>query len=372
MALIVFGMSLILFVFISITALHMGFVMLLGFRLLQFNQSKKNTDHKSISVIVAARNEGSNIPKLVDQLANQKHPDFELILVNDRSTDGSGKIINEFAAYYDWLKPIHIEALPEGWTGKKYALYSGVKQAKNDVLVFTDADCLPTSENWFDEISAHFESEVDIVLGYSPYEPQSSFLNSFIQFETLLVGLQYLGFSLLGKTYMGVGRNMAIRRSSYDLDFLKAIKNLEGGDDDLMVSRLAKKGNTSIMLEKESFIVSKPKTNLKDYIKQKTRHLSAGKHYHKKDQTLLGIFTLSWLVVWGLLIYLIISGASLKIVLMVFGIRSLAVYLILNRLGRKLNTNINFWALPFLDFCYCFYYPWVAIKALATKQVEWK
>lgn len=372
MALIVFGMSPILFVFISITALHIGFVMSLGLRLLQFNQSKQNTEQKSISVIVAARNEGSNIPKLVDQLANQKHPDFELILVNDRSTDGSDKIIKELADQYEWLKPIHIETLPKEWTGKKNAIYRAIELATNEILVFTDADCLPTSEHWLASISSRFTPRIDIVLGYSPYEKQNIFLNSFIQFETLLVGLQYLGFSLLGKTYMGVGRNMAIRRSSYDLDFLKAIKSLEGGDDDLMVSRLAKKGNTRIMLEKKSFVVSKPKTNLKGYIKQKTRHLSAGKHYHKKDQTLLGIFTLSWLVVWGLLIYLIISGASLKIVLMVFGIRSLAVYLILNRLGRKLNTNINFWALPFLDFCYCFYYPWVAIKALATKQVEWK
>lgn len=372
MALIVFGMSPILFVFIVITALHLSFVLILGLGLIRFNQNGQNTEHKSISLIIAARNEVSNIPKLVDELANQSHSDFEVILVNDRSTDGSKELIDELSNQYSWLKPLHIETLPLNWTGKKNAIYHAVKQAKSEILVFTDADCIPTSVHWLESICSRFRSGVDIVLGYSPYEKQSSFLNSFIQFETLLVGLQYLGLGLFGKTYMGVGRNMAIRKSSYDLEFLESISALEGGDDDLMISHLAKKGNTAIMLDKKSFVLTKPKTQLKYYISQKTRHLSAGKHYHKKDQTLLGIFTLSWLVVWGLLIYLIILGASLKIVLMAFGIRSLAVYLILNRLGRKLNTDINFWALPFLDFCYCFYYPWVAIKALASKQVEWK
>lgn len=364
-------MTLILIVFIALIIIQIGFIGVLGGKLI-LHRPRHKSKFLGVTVIIAARNESENLPKLLKCLSDQDYPDFEVIIVNDRSEDNSQPILSEWAAHHPNFKVIHHEKLPAGWTGKKYALFTAVSQAKKEVLLFTDADCLPACNQWISTMVSSIDEKTDIVLGYSPYQKTPGWLNRFIQFETLLVALQYLGFSQLGKTYMGVGRNMAVRRDKYNLDYLEKIKNLEGGDDDLMISHLASSCKVRIEIRPESFTISKPKTSLKSYLKQKTRHLAAGKHYHKKDQTLLGIFTLSCVIVWGLFVLLIFFGLNDKLFLMVFGIRSLVVYLILNRLGRKLNTDIDFWAFPFLDFCYCFYYPWVAVKALATKQVEWK
>ena len=364
-------MSPILIVFIAFVIIQMGFIIILGSRLLSV-KSRKTDKTPGVSVIIAARNEAQNLPELLSRLANQDYPDFEVIISNDRSEDHSTEILEQFRKQYTWLKTIPIQKLPESWTGKKYAIHQAVSKAEKDILLFTDADCIPSSSQWIRTMASGFNEDTDIILGYSPYHRKSGWLNLFIQFETLWVAMQYLGFSLLGKTYMGVGRNMAIRRDCYDLNYLEKIRALEGGDDDLMIAHLARKNNVKVEIRKETFTYSQPKTSLKTYLKQKIRHLAAGKHYHKKDQTLLAIFTLSCVFMWGLLAFLLLAGKNLTALLMVFGVRSLVVYPILHRLGRKLNTDIDFWALPFLDLCYCFYYPWVAIKALATKQVEWK
>ena len=365
-------MSLILIIFYFAIGIQVAYILVLGTVILRHKYPESNKNKLGISIIIAARNEANNLNQILSDLANQAYPNFEVIIVNDRSSDDSGSILEKYADDYHWLRVIHIGTLPSGWTGKKYAIHQGVSNAKKEILLFTDADCRPKSKHWLSNVSQSFDSQIDVVLGYSPYFKENSLLNQFIQYETLLTGMQYLGMSLVGKPYMGVGRNMAIRKEVYDLEFLKKIKHLEGGDDDLMVSHLSNKMNTRVMISPESMMVSIPKSDFSSYLTQKVRHLAAGKHYHKKDQTLLGIFTLSCVVVWALLISLLISGIDPKLALMVFGIRSFVVYPIISLLGRKLNISIDFWALPFLDLCYCLYYPLVAVKALATKQVEWK
>lgn len=361
-----------LLIFSLVITLQLVFVLSLALSILK-HSSKADIRSKSVSVIVAARNEHKNLPHLLNALTTQNHSNFEVIIANDRSTDASLQLLTNWSSKYSFIKVIDIKTLPQGWTGKKFALYEAINKASNEVLLFTDADCVPDSENWISSMTSYVNNESEIIIGYSPYRQTKGWLNRFIQFETLFVGLQYLGFAKLKRPYMAVGRNLAILKEAYDLDFLKSIGGLEGGDDDLMLSHLAQKGKqTDIEISPESLVFSSPKSDTNSYLKQKIRHLSAGKHYHQKDQTLLGIFTLSWLVGWGMFISVIFLGINIKFALVVFGIRSLVVYLILNQLGRKLKTDINFWALPFLDFCYCFYYPWVAIKALATKQVEWK
>ncbi len=365
-------MSTFLLIFIITIAIQMVFIVGLGWKILSADQPKTSAQQPGVSIIIAARDEAPHLPKLIEVLSSQDYPVFEVIIINDRSTDESLNILEGLKAKYSFLKPIHVETLPLGWTGKKYALTQGVKNAEHSLLLFTDADCQPISNLWVSSMVTGLTDSKDLVLGYSPYQKQRGWLNKFIQFETLFVALQYLGFSLWGKPYMGVGRNLLIRKEKYDLNFLESIKNLEGGDDDLMVAHIAKSNNSAVVIQPNSFTLSQPEQSIKTYLKQKTRHLSAGKYYHQKDQTLLAFFTLSCVVGWGLFFALILMIPESSALWWAFGIRTAINYFILKKLGRKLNTEIEIWALPFLDLCYCFYYPLVAIRALATKQVEWK
>ena len=93
-----------------------------------------------VSVIVAARNEARNIRQALSSLLRLSYPDYELIVVDDRSDDGTGAILDEMAAASGMLRVIHLTELPPGWLGKNHALWSGARAASGELLLFTDAD----------------------------------------------------------------------------------------------------------------------------------------------------------------------------------------------------------------------------------------
>ncbi|HXE95834.1 MAG TPA: glycosyltransferase family 2 protein [Dongiaceae bacterium] len=95
-----------------------------------------------VSIIVPARNEQRNIREALQSLLELNYPDYELIVVDDRSEDDTGRILDEMAASSPRLKVIHIESLPQGWLGKNHALWLGSRRATGDLLLFTDADII--------------------------------------------------------------------------------------------------------------------------------------------------------------------------------------------------------------------------------------
>lgn len=365
-------MTAILLTIFCLTLVTQVYFYLILSKALLFSKKEAKSVFNTVSVIIAARNEKENLLNLLPALVKQNHSHFEVIIINDRSNDGTSELVNDFTLHNENFHLLDINTLPDGWNGKKNAIYKGVSIAKNDILLFTDADCLPKSDSWISEISQQFDQKTDIVLGFSPYDIQLGFLNHFIQFETLFVGMQYLGFAERGKPYMGVGRNMAVRRSKYDLSHLSEVSGLTGGDDDLVINHLANSRNTKVITNPNSQTVSIPETSWNDYFKQKIRHLSVGKHYQKKDRTLLGLFTLSFLLGWIFFFSLLVSSINPYFILTVYALRSLSFYIIFARIGQKLESPVKLWALPVLDLCYSIYYPLVGLRVLLTKNIQWK
>jgi glycosyltransferase involved in cell wall biosynthesis len=93
-----------------------------------------------VSAIVAARNEERGIEASLASLLGQDYQHLEIIVVNDRSTDRTGEIVEQLAASDDRLQAVHLTELPAGWIGKNYAMYAGAEQARGEILLFTDAD----------------------------------------------------------------------------------------------------------------------------------------------------------------------------------------------------------------------------------------
>ena len=98
--------------------------------------------HPTLSVIVPARNEAQSLPRSIPTLVGQSYPDLEVILLDDRSTDGTGRVVESLTRTYPGLKAIRISILPEGWVGKTHALWVGSERARGDWLLFTDADVI--------------------------------------------------------------------------------------------------------------------------------------------------------------------------------------------------------------------------------------
>ncbi len=93
-----------------------------------------------LSIIVPAKNEANDIGNTIKSLLNAEYPNIEIIAVNDRSTDDTGLIIDQWGTEDNRVKPVHISNLPESWMGKNHAMQTGADAAKGDFLLFTDGD----------------------------------------------------------------------------------------------------------------------------------------------------------------------------------------------------------------------------------------
>ena len=191
--------------------------------------------------------------------------------------------------------------------GKKFPLSVGIKTAKHEILLLTDADCLPATEHWISSMQSAYEDQTEIVLGYGAFHKKKGWLNKLIRWECYHTALQYFSYAKAGLPYMGVGRNLSYRkRVFYRHNGFTSHHQISGGDDDLFVNMAANKSNTRIQLDPNSFTLSKPATNWKQWMRQKNRHYSTGKYYKAIHKFIL-VFDL-----WMFLYYIIFAPALIR------------------------------------------------------------
>jgi cellulose synthase/poly-beta-1,6-N-acetylglucosamine synthase-like glycosyltransferase len=335
----------------------------------------------AVSIIIASRNEARNLPALLAVLCRQDYPAFEIIVVNDRSTDNSADILAKFVeAYPHILKVIHIQAVPEGINPKKNALQIAIAQSQHDWLLLTDADCLPCDASWVTNmVQARKDEHTRIVLGISPLIPKKDsptgfWLKNFVQYETFYTALQYAGFAQGGKPYMGVGRNLLYHKSLFEqVGGFGRFLQTTGGDDDLFINQVATAENTAIALEK-AFVYSYMPASWGAWYRQKTRHLSVGKHYKPADQMRLAMLYASQGGLWaGFFLALIaLPTAWAWAVLMLFCVRSKVVWQDYQRFACVLGCPLNPALVPLFDALFVPYLFVVGGLARFAQKVSWR
>jgi len=327
-----------------------------------------------ISVIVCAKNEEENVKNFVPLLAEQNYPDYEIVLIDDASSDETLEVFEAFEKQYSNVKLVKVENIEAFWGNKKFALTLGIKAARNEYLLFTDADCYPKTTEWIKEMSAQFTKEKTIVLGYGAYERiKGSFLNKIIRFETLLTATQYFSWAKLGKPYMGVGRNMAYKREEFfkTNGFIEHMK-IRSGDDDLFINQAANAKNTTICYSPESFTYSKPKTSFKEWFAQKRRHVATAKHYKSFDRSQLALFYGTQLLFFILPIILLAFQFQWIAVVSLIGFRYLIAWLSLGFAAGKLKEKDVMYWFPFIEIILIFTQLNVFITNTFSKPVHWK
>ncbi len=326
-----------------------------------------------ISVIVCAKNESQNVREFIPLLAQQDYPDFEIVLIDDASSD---ETLDEFEALeqqYRNIKLVKVANNEAFWGNKKFALTLGIKAAKYDNLLFTDADCYPKSKDWITAMSSHFTAQKSIVLGYGAYEKSNSFLNKIIRFETLLTAVQYFSWAKLGHPYMGVGRNLAYRRTEFFnvRGFMDHMK-IRSGDDDLFVNQAANNQNTAICFSADSFTYSKPKTTLGDWMKQKRRHVATANFYKTFDKIQLSIFYISQVAFFTLASILIYYQFQWIAVCSIVGFRYLFSWISLGFASGKLEEKDVMYWFPIIEIVLIATQIRIFITNLFSKPVQWK
>lgn len=248
------------------------------------------------SVIITLRNEASSLPALLEALADQDHPQYEVILVNDGSEDLSADILNEFVQ-----KRANFNCLATDGIGKKRAQALGIAEAQYPHLVFTDGDCQPNSRQWLKLMGGKLNQK-DLILGFGGLRKRGGFCNGLSRWETFQTALSYSSAGLRQRPYMGVGRNMA-----YHKDLLpQASKrwrhaDLLSGDDDLFIAALPRVVKTAVQWKKAAFTWSEGPQTLSEWWQQKRRHYSTAFRYAWHNKLMLGLEGLAQLLFYLLL-----------------------------------------------------------------------
>jgi len=346
------------------------------FSKLVFFKSKDISPKKDdipVSVIICARNEATNLENNLHRILNQNYRSFEVIVVDDNSYDTTHNILLKYHIENTNLCSLKVVDKPDG-SGKKFALSKGIEAANNDVLLLTDADCIPDSPNWITEMVQPLNDSVKIVLGYAPYFEAEGFLNKLVQYETTLTAMQYLSFALIGKPYMGVGRNLLYRKSLYQkAGGFEKHDHLLSGDDDLFVNEIATSENVGIVLKKSSFVYSAPKKSWKAFYRQKARHLTTGKHYKLKHKILLGLYSLSHFLHYAIgLVLIILNFSTIFAVGIIYLMRISVVLLLCRPILKKFDQQSLLKWYPILDAFFVLYYLIFSPILMTGNTDQWK
>lgn len=326
-----------------------------------------------VTVIICARNELKNLKENLESVLNQDYPDFQVVVVNDCSWDESGRFLEEMQPLYPRLKIVTINEQEKYRHGKKFALSLGIKAAAHELLLLTDADCRPVSNDWIRTMVSGYTPSTDIIIGYGAYRKEPGLLNKWIRMDTVFNAVQFLSAALRGNTYMGVGRNLSYRKSLFFKNKGFASHNhIMSGDDDLFVNETARKDNTVVELQPSSFTASSTRDTFAGWLKQKKRHMSTGTFYKSGHKMMIGSFFLSHFLFYATLITLLIAGFQPELVLSAFGLRLLVQLTIFGTSMKKLGEFDIIWMLPVFDIIVVLLYPSLSISNLLFKDKTWR
>jgi len=334
-------------------------------------KSKAVSFNKPISIVICAKNEADNLKMFLPKILEQDYPEFEVVVVNDQSKDGTAATLKNLEKSYSNLVTVTIDEHINHWPGKKFALTLGIKTAKNEHLLLTDADCLPNSSNWAKQISSNF-SNSEIVLGFGGYQKRKGLLNKIIRFDTFNVAKQYLSYALAGFTYMGVGRNMAYKKSLFfkNKGFAKHL-HIPSGDDDLFIQEVANKDNVSVEIVTDAHTTSTVIERWKDWSYQKRRHITTAPLYKTKFKILLAVYPYAQFFFWTAIIILFVLKAPIAITTTILGIKLLTSYLINYKPMKQLNTIDLYWIHPIYEVMYLLVQGFFVLLNVVNKPKKW-
>ena len=223
-----------------------------------------------ISIIIACRNEEKNIKNLLKSLIYQEYEnEFEIIIIDDHSTDSTLQIIKEIND-----KRVNLICLPTEFIGKKAALKFGVSKSKGDILLFTDADCI-IPKNWISNMANKLaKKNIDMLCGPVAFNKEKHFLNNLFRLEFIsLTGSGASGF-FINKPFLCNGANYAIRRNLYQKSIDKINDNYSSGDDIFLLQHISKNGKAEFFNSPEVIVQTNAPSNLREFFKQRIRWAS--------------------------------------------------------------------------------------------------
>jgi len=236
-----------------------------------------------VSVIIAARNEESDLGHLLSDLTNQTFPDdrFEVIIVNDRSSDKTKEIIRQYTEHHSQFHGIDVKEILPNLTAKKNALAQGITRSRGDLILTVDADCR-VLKSWIDTMASFFTPDTGMVAGFSqlglPGEKRPLF-EKLQAFDFLALMAASRGSISVGLPWSASGQNLAYLRAAYDeVGGFRDIGHRLSGDDVLLMQLIRRRTSWKVRFATapEGFNTSRPEKTLAGLLHQRGRWASNG------------------------------------------------------------------------------------------------
>ncbi|MDD2571135.1 MAG: glycosyltransferase [Bacteroidales bacterium] len=272
----------------------------------RYKKTNIKSDQDSVSVILCVKNEAINLAANLPIILNQNYPDFQVVVVNEGSEDETADLLTQFQKEHPHLYVTHIERNHPYPHARKLAQTIGVKAAKHEQLLFTEASCRPQGLDWITHMQSNFLMKNDIVIGYCTYHREKSALNRFIRTDNLMDAQQYLGFALKGNPFKANGRNLAFRKSLFIKRKGYASQlHLPSGENDVFVNQSATSLNTSIEIHPDSILMAEAPRTLKEWLRRKQEDLAAVSHFRRRQRLMIRFESISRVVYYFCLILLL-------------------------------------------------------------------
>lgn len=359
------------FLFVAVTAIQLFYYLFFFSRIAFYKPFiREKSQQHPVSVIVCARDEDENIARNLPGLLVQSYPStYEVVAVNDNSLDDSKYILQELKKTFKSLNVVELTQEAVHISGKKYPLSIGIREAKYEVILLTDADCVPSSEHWIQKMQDGYREGIEIVLGYGAYHKKKGILNKIIRFETFHTAIQYLSYALAGLPYMGVGRNLSYKKNLFIRNKgFSSINHIPSGDDDLFINKTATKSNTTVVIDPDAITRSMPKTTWSAWLKQKARHYTTAKYYKSKHKILLGLYFITQFLFIPAFIVTILFY-DWQWALAIFGLRLLVQGFIWYHAMKKMGEE-DLWPWFILLDIWMFFYYVIFAPALWKKPAK--
>jgi len=326
-----------------------------------------NSELPFISIIVAARNEEKNIRQLLNNLTQQTYPSYEIIIVNDRSSDSTSSLIAEFQSQHSSINRIDITTLQDDMPAKKNALRVGIEASKGEILCFTDADCSPPT-TWLSELIQQFTPEVGLVAGFSPYrsgisrKKHANFVSrifyDFISYEEFRAAVWSAGSIGWRFGWLCTGRNLAYRRKVYDeVGGFEKIKMSISGDDDLFLQLVRRITNWDIryIYSQLSVVPTDPPSGFWQFVEQRKRHFSAAKYFTFPMMSFFFLYHSSNLLIFLSPILFILKVIPISILLLLIFLKFAGDSILIIPTSHILNEGKYHKGFILMEILYVFY-----------------
>lgn len=327
-------------------------------KILYYNRKKKKnkiefSDEKPpVSVVVYSQNDSENLKKFLPGLLTQNYPLYQVIVVNDGSTDESDTVLQQFAEHYPHLHRTFLPTEAQHISTRKMCLTVGIKAAKYDTVLFTNADC-SVEGDWIASMMRNYTPGTEIVLGYAAYAHSKTFTGKWIAFDLLFSAMQFMSKALCGKTYMAAGQNLSYHKELFfrNRGFASHLQ-LPAGEDDLFVRDIATPRNVRIETSPESAVHIHSKYSFRNWRNIKENTFYTLPYYRDSVKISMGLELFSRYLFYALLGVTaafgnptIWAGAGL-----VFLLRYFTQMIIINQTAKKLGERKFYLTIILFDF----------------------